>query len=494
MVELSFQTAAFSIAVASVLLVFIGYALRSDHKKQIPEDGHRTTTARKAAAATKEASAGAVTNPSTAKVPAGEATKGMVEIVTVDDVIAPLLQIYRVFDEDRNGTIDAGDLIHIFLHMGYSPSRLEVQRMIDAADLNHDGHVDFPEFVALTSCMHQVHNQQKAPANTIHALKTIKKAVARSRCTWGKLRENTRALYHFINVTQQHRPSAEQRRLAVAPELLRIRAPTMSACDNDKFGEDSAVAGRNAPHKRDVPIEHVPQNQQLHLSLTNASPERPDGLLPASALPLPLQSESLSGSIVKLDPASYAPTQPSRRIIPKTAKYAVKSEHDAHPAGLPVSDIAAVYPLPAPGTHKEQTLPASTSVIVPTRRLTSAKSWRKAASPGRRPRRGSVEELRRRSIVVDTHNKWEAAAESASAAVPQPQRLQPPRRRLSHYRSWQTQYGNNAKDILAAFEEAAHIHLIRHADDHGSDTSVLPGKPDITVDNYHLHLAKIHRQ
>lgn len=64
-----------------------------------------------------------------------------------------LLYILRVFDRDRNGFITADELRHMMKNLGERMTDDEVETMIEEADINRDGRVNYEEFVKIMTCM-----------------------------------------------------------------------------------------------------------------------------------------------------------------------------------------------------------------------------------------------------------------------------------------------------------------------------------------------------
>ena len=56
---------------------------------------------------------------------------------------------FDVYDANRNGTIDSGELGAVMQSLGQHPTAAELGAMLAAADLNGDGVIDFDEFYHL---------------------------------------------------------------------------------------------------------------------------------------------------------------------------------------------------------------------------------------------------------------------------------------------------------------------------------------------------------
>jgi calmodulin len=64
---------------------------------------------------------------------------------TEDDII----EAFRVFDKDGNGTISAAELRHVMTNLGEKLTDEEVDEMIREADVNGDGIIDYKEFTKI---------------------------------------------------------------------------------------------------------------------------------------------------------------------------------------------------------------------------------------------------------------------------------------------------------------------------------------------------------
>lgn len=57
-----------------------------------------------------------------------------------------LLETFELMDQDRSGTIDAGELKRLMTCVGHALTTEESEKMIDEADADYSGEVDFDEF------------------------------------------------------------------------------------------------------------------------------------------------------------------------------------------------------------------------------------------------------------------------------------------------------------------------------------------------------------
>jgi len=73
--------------------------------------------------------------------------------------IADFRDVFAVFDKDNSGSITADELGAVMKQLGLAPSDTELQDLINEADTNKDGVINFDEFLILMS-----HNAK--PADT----------------------------------------------------------------------------------------------------------------------------------------------------------------------------------------------------------------------------------------------------------------------------------------------------------------------------------------
>mmetsp|Transcript_20187 Transcript_20187/g.60461 ORF Transcript_20187/g.60461 Transcript_20187/m.60461 type:complete len:116 (-) Transcript_20187:401-748(-) len=68
-----------------------------------------------------------------------------------EDQIAKFQEAFSPFDKDGNGTIPTTELGTVMCTLGQKPTEGELQRWLDAADLDYDynGFVTFEEFLSL---------------------------------------------------------------------------------------------------------------------------------------------------------------------------------------------------------------------------------------------------------------------------------------------------------------------------------------------------------
>lgn len=68
-----------------------------------------------------------------------------------DERLAELREVFSLFDDDGNGSLDAKELSLVLRSVGLVPSDEEVQQMIDEVDADGSGCIEWPEFLFLMS-------------------------------------------------------------------------------------------------------------------------------------------------------------------------------------------------------------------------------------------------------------------------------------------------------------------------------------------------------
>ena len=56
---------------------------------------------------------------------------------------------FRTLDKNGNGTIEAAEFKHLMTNIGNPLTEEEVMALINAADINRDGFIDYEEFVRI---------------------------------------------------------------------------------------------------------------------------------------------------------------------------------------------------------------------------------------------------------------------------------------------------------------------------------------------------------
>ncbi len=62
---------------------------------------------------------------------------------------AVMHKVFTMFDKDGNGRIDKQELLEVFAEMGKVFSETDVQRMIDIADTDQSGALEYEEFIEI---------------------------------------------------------------------------------------------------------------------------------------------------------------------------------------------------------------------------------------------------------------------------------------------------------------------------------------------------------
>ncbi|VFQ65303.1 unnamed protein product [Cuscuta campestris] len=79
----------------------------------------------------------------------------MAKKIKETDAEEELKEAFKVFDKDQNGYISPTELRNVMINLGEKLSEEDVEEMIQEADLDGDGQVNFDEFVKMmmhTSC------------------------------------------------------------------------------------------------------------------------------------------------------------------------------------------------------------------------------------------------------------------------------------------------------------------------------------------------------
>ena len=66
-----------------------------------------------------------------------------------------------MFDKDGNGRISTKELKGVMKSLGQNVTDAEVQSMIKKVDLNHDGEIDFEEFVKMMNACKPTTDEEK---------------------------------------------------------------------------------------------------------------------------------------------------------------------------------------------------------------------------------------------------------------------------------------------------------------------------------------------
>ncbi|KAM2033649.1 hypothetical protein ACFX1T_015501 [Malus domestica] len=77
-------------------------------------------------------------------------SKEIADLFEEDPSLEEVKEAFRVFDENEDGFIDAGEVMKVLSVLGFvEVSEVECKRMIKAFDVDEDGRIDFDEFVKL---------------------------------------------------------------------------------------------------------------------------------------------------------------------------------------------------------------------------------------------------------------------------------------------------------------------------------------------------------
>lgn len=68
--------------------------------------------------------------------------------MTIEEV-REFKEVFDLFDEDRSGFISKKELGKALRSLGANPTEAEIEEMMQEADANRDGVVDFPEYLVL---------------------------------------------------------------------------------------------------------------------------------------------------------------------------------------------------------------------------------------------------------------------------------------------------------------------------------------------------------
>ncbi|XP_078659449.1 calmodulin-alpha-like isoform X2 [Branchiostoma floridae x Branchiostoma belcheri] len=84
------------------------------------------------------------------------------------DSEAELKEAFRVFDKDGNGFISSEELRHVMTNLGEKLTDEEVEEMIDAADINGDGQIDYEEFAIMVDIKNILKNDPRVQQRSNH--------------------------------------------------------------------------------------------------------------------------------------------------------------------------------------------------------------------------------------------------------------------------------------------------------------------------------------
>jgi len=85
--------------------------------------------------------------------PTGATSPAIIEVKTREKTLADELEEYkeafRMFDTDQSGTISPEEIGVVLNAMGHKFTSKQLKLILDKFDKNHDGSIDFDEFVSL---------------------------------------------------------------------------------------------------------------------------------------------------------------------------------------------------------------------------------------------------------------------------------------------------------------------------------------------------------
>lgn len=73
----------------------------------------------------------------------------MAKTMKSSDTELELIEAFKVFDRDGNGLISSGELKHIMTNLGEKMTDEEIEMMIEYADQDKDGAVNYQDFVKM---------------------------------------------------------------------------------------------------------------------------------------------------------------------------------------------------------------------------------------------------------------------------------------------------------------------------------------------------------
>eukprot|EP00758_Cryptobia_borreli_P000587 Tbor_TRINITY_DN1254_c0_g1::TRINITY_DN1254_c0_g1_i1::g.5731::m.5731/K02183/CALM; calmodulin len=93
----------------------------------------------------------------------------MADLLSIEQ-IAQLKEAFSVFDKEGGGSISVQDLKDVFRNMGQSITIEDATRMIEEADLDANGVVDFPEFLTMIATDSQAYQITQNPNKEMMSL------------------------------------------------------------------------------------------------------------------------------------------------------------------------------------------------------------------------------------------------------------------------------------------------------------------------------------
>ena len=91
----------------------------------------------------------AVAEEAGAKVGGASAPEDSVVLKLSENQLEEFRECFNAFDKDGGGSIDSQELEALMKSLGQEPTAVELQKMVDLADADGSGDIDFIEFVTL---------------------------------------------------------------------------------------------------------------------------------------------------------------------------------------------------------------------------------------------------------------------------------------------------------------------------------------------------------
>jgi len=92
-----------------------------------------------------------------------------------DEQIEEFREVFEIFDVDKNGSICPKELGIVMRALGQNPSEAELKEMMEDADDNGDGVIEFKEFLGLMTVMVNKVDEDKKEENLLQAFHVFDK-------------------------------------------------------------------------------------------------------------------------------------------------------------------------------------------------------------------------------------------------------------------------------------------------------------------------------
>lgn len=90
-----------------------------------------------------------------------------------EEQIAEYKEAFSLFDKDGDGTIDATELGTVMRSLGHQPSEEEIIDMINEADVDGNGTIDFAEFIQMMPAASKNERDENAEEEMLEAFKVF---------------------------------------------------------------------------------------------------------------------------------------------------------------------------------------------------------------------------------------------------------------------------------------------------------------------------------